>query len=68
MAENRETNSQQLRQPRRSKLNISELAAAETTSSQKLKRQLRTHLSAKLHRKILYGAEVSLASASRHST
>jgi hypothetical protein len=67
MAENRKANSQRLRQSRKSELNIGELAAAQEMSSQKLKRQLRNHLSSKLHRKILNGAELPLPSASRHS-
>jgi len=40
------------------KLKRIELFVAEAISAQNLKRQLRTHLSFKMHWKILYGAEL----------
>ena len=62
---NRVTNSQGSRRSRKdvrkddaSRLNVRELFEAQAMSSKDLKRQLRTHLSLKLHWRIIYGTEL----------
>ena len=58
---NRGMNARQFRRLRRrdlSRLNVSELCAAQASASRKLKRELQAHLSFKMYWKIIYGTKL----------
>jgi hypothetical protein len=58
---NRGMNGRQFRRSRRrdlSRLNVSELCAAQASASRKLKRELQAHLSFKMYWKIIYGTKL----------